>query len=445
MLDEELRDQLTDWARSAQRLPAPGMAVLRGRVRRRRTRAAGIAALAVGAAAGLAVALAQGVPLGPSAGTQHGHSELQSGRHRRGLHQSAGPRPGRHQLHHPARSRSASSYPVAWYPAGPLPPANAGPSAAPYFVSIRFQQDPSDVAITDWRTGATVGSVPAPAGGSGLESGSAAPAGFVGVAAAADDRTFVLADAGGQGSASYPGSLGLTGFYELRLAADGHPRPLTRLAVPAAIVAHATAFALSPDGSQLAVETASPAGITVVSLATGAVRRWHASEPWQLGAISFAGNNDLAVTWYTSASSDPSLRLVSVADSGSNLASTALIISRPIGFGGFTATGAAWDPLVDADGTEAFVVLAAGPEGARQAEIVQISLLTGQPVRAVLPATGESGMGTWCGALWSDPSGQRVAAECGAAQGVIADGQPSQQDLHAPMGGPTFPRQDFAW
>jgi hypothetical protein len=416
MLDEELRDQLTDWARSAQRLPVPGIAALRGRTRRhRRVRAAGAAAglAAAGVAAGIAAALLPAAAgqqkVAPPAALQHKHHDTT-----------------------PART----TYPVAWHPAGRLPHAGAGPQAAPYFVTVRFQQAPADVVVTNWMTGKTVGTVSAPPG-IGRQT---APNGFVGVAAAGDDRTFVLADDGGQD----PGG-GMV-FYELRLGAGGRPLPLTKLAVPAAIGGQATAFVLSPDGRQLAVETARPAGIAVVSLATGHFREWHARNSWQLGAVSWAGNRDLAVTWYASPSSDPGIRLLDVAAGGSDLGAAPVVVAQSVDFAGFTGTGAAWDPLVSADGTTVFTVLAAGPEGARRAEIVQFSLLTGQPVRAVLPATGESGMGTWCGALWTDPSGQQVAAECGPSeQGVVSNGQLSQLDLHVPMGGPTFPRQDFAW
>jgi hypothetical protein len=57
MLDEELRDQLADWALSADRLPVPDIAILRGRVRRRRLRVSGaIAGLAVVASVTVVVA-----------------------------------------------------------------------------------------------------------------------------------------------------------------------------------------------------------------------------------------------------------------------------------------------------------------------------------------------------------------------------------------------------
>lgn len=74
--------------------------------------------------------------------------------------------------------------------------------------------------------------------------------GFTWIAAAADDRRFVLAAVGGSGRHA------VTSFYLLRLAADGRPAALTRLSytVPAGPAGYyANSIALSPDASWLAV------------------------------------------------------------------------------------------------------------------------------------------------------------------------------------------------
>jgi hypothetical protein len=435
MLDEELRSELADWARTAQRLGVPDIEVLRGRIRRRRAHAAGVVVglAAAGAAVSLVVALmpaGQG-HAGPGPAQSAGHGHRRHGAHRAALHRT---------------SVRGLAIPAAWYPAGSPPAANAGPQAAPYFVTVTFQQAPADAVITNWMTGSAVGRVQPPIDVSRQSSSGMPPTGFVGVAAAGDDRTFVLADAGAGGLA--PGgsadSSGITGFYELRLGADGHPLPLSRLAVPAPLMARATTFALSPDGRLLAIETARPSGITVVSLATGKLRAWYAAGSSLGGPVSFAGNRDLAFSWHSSPSANPSLKLLDIAARGNQLQAAPVIVSASVAFDGFTSLGA-WDPLVSADGSTVFLTLASGQQPASQAEVVQISLLTGRPVRAVLPATGESGHGTWCGALWSDPSGQQVAAECGLTQGIVSYGQLSQRDLHAPMSEENYPPETFAW
>ena len=44
--------------------------------------------------------------------------------------------------------------------------------------------------------------------------------------------------------------------------------------------------------------------------------------------------------------------------------------------------------------------------------VVEFSARTGHLRRAVTPPATESGHGAWCGALWTDPSGQHALATC---------------------------------
>lgn len=104
---------------------------------------------------------------------------------------------------------------------------------------------------------------------------------FVGVAAAADDRTFVL-DA--QRSIMGPTVrwAGQPAFSLLRLTASGAEQSLTPLTVPALPAGGAvTGLALSADGSELAIEVNTGHGnqpglqeIMIDTLATGATRTW---------------------------------------------------------------------------------------------------------------------------------------------------------------------------
>jgi hypothetical protein len=104
---------------------------------------------------------------------------------------------------------------------------------------------------------------------------------FVGVAAAADDRTFVL-DAQRQVMGPVVTWPGQPAFYLLKLNASGAKQSFTRLAIPALPKGVAvTGLALSPDGSKLAVEmdkdrnySAGLLEIRVYTLATGAYHAW---------------------------------------------------------------------------------------------------------------------------------------------------------------------------
>lgn len=106
---------------------------------------------------------------------------------------------------------------------------------------------------------------------------------FTWVAAAGNDRTFVLAAQRAQPVAGARGLLEGTGparIYRLELRRSGHPGALQRLPVPT-VSGNINGFALSPDGSKLAVSTAQATGgaarvseIQVSTLATGAQRSW---------------------------------------------------------------------------------------------------------------------------------------------------------------------------
>jgi hypothetical protein len=103
------------------------------------------------------------------------------------------------------------------------------------------------------------------------------------------------------------------------------------------------------------------------------------------------------------------------------------------------------NPLINVSGTVVFATMTshAGRAGA-EAAVVEFSAATGRPLGTVTPLTDESGMGTWCGALWVDPSGSHALAACGA-QGEISGVQFTREDLHFPApnfsAGPNF----FAW
>jgi hypothetical protein len=114
------------------------------------------------------------------------------------------------------------------------------------------------------------------------------------VAAAADDRTFVLSAYHRKpDGAIRPGSV--TSFYRLRLTRDGQVASLRRLplTVPAGAAGYyqVTAMALAGDGATLAVAAGAgstgPARLEAVSLRTGRARTWTAPSEDEIGGLSW--------------------------------------------------------------------------------------------------------------------------------------------------------------
>lgn len=401
MRDEGLREQPEARKWPAEHWAAPGIALIRRRARRRMTRhaAMGVAALAV-----LAVsACASADPSGPG-------------------NPGAVPAPSPH---------------ATWYPAGGLPAASAGPAAAPYFVTLAFQELDVPAVVTDAVTGNVLGTIHPPADGMR----------FVSAAAAGDDRTFILAAEGG-----YPAQSAATRFYELRLGPAGRPQPLSLLPVPA--VAYGDRLAVSADGSRLAVATgpASNGHIEVVSLPAGTVRVWKSSDQGSATSLSWAGDRWLAFDWSDAsraaqvARQQSGLRLLDTAAPGADLMSSRLIVSAGASFGSF---GGLTGPLITPDGSKVFATMVSGVPMNPMAEVVEFSARTGQALGAVTPPAGESGPGQWCGALWTDPSGQHLLAACGVppgGQGRVDNGHFTRMNLHVPTYNFSTPRESFiAW
>jgi hypothetical protein len=339
--------------------------------------------------------------------------------------------PGHRMDHASAHTATpAPSVAATWFPAGQLPAANAALSVAPYFVTLAAQRQDEPAVVTDALTGAVLGIVRAPAGSTG----------FTGVAAAGDDRTFVLA---AQPSAA------TTRFYELRLGPDGQAGALVTLPVPA--LASGGAFAVSADGTKLAIatSTANSAGIDVVSLAAQSVRTWKAPAGY-VTDLSWAGNRMLAFQWWDGSRSArvararSGVRLLDTAAAGSDLLASRLILKEAPHTWLGTFTDLAY-PLISEDGSKLFATTLWGGPSHSKAEVVEFSALTGKALAVVAPAEGESGTGSWCGALWTDPSGSQAAAVC-AGQGRIVGGRFVGADLHAPTYDFSTPRVSFiAW
>jgi hypothetical protein len=424
MFDDSLHEQLADWVRPVARLPIPDIRVLRRRARRRGIRRATTATTATMAVAAIGVGAIVSLP---------------------GTGRPAGGRP---VTSSPASSSPASSSPAsqgtwntrAWRPAGPLPAADAGPAVAPYIVfGVPGRGTVQVRNIFTWQTIATI----QPLRGQYL----------VGVAAAGDDRTFVIqAEVGGTQQEVNGRKIGPqmnpTGaaYDELRLDADGRPISLVLLGtVPARD--SLSGFAISQDASMLAYANSRNSGFDTVSLATGKTRGWAPVDSGTVApdSLSWAGDQALAFEWAAGNNRHPpglGMRVLDVTAPGNLLKASRLVVAYTRYCAAF---GACQDfQLLTADGSKLLVTRVAGPSGNYTDSVLEYSVRTGQRLAQVIPTVHTPYAGPPCQALWSDPSGEQVVSFCGEHGELYDHGHLSRITLHPPMYGLNFATQ-FAW
>jgi len=364
MQDEDLRDQFSEWARPLRAAVPPPVSVIRRRARRRTARAAAscVTAVAVLAAGGTLASR-------EIAGSQA--------------------RPASRQVP-PASPRL-----------GQLPAPDAGAGAAPYYVAV--SSDGSSAAVWDAATGKNLGTIAAPTEPSG---GGRYSTLFTSIAAAGDDRTFVLgATANTNSEKALP-----VWLFEIRLAAGGSPGPLRPLSLPRqqqGTVGHwyqsISSIALTADGAELAIATNresgdqnGPADIEVISLATGTTRTW-TSTPQDISSLSWAGNSTLAYAC-------DGVCLLDTTAPGHELSQSRLLIPWSTTYHGLQ--GLQW-PRITPDGSAIYVAMENHPGSLG---LVEFSARTGRPLRVVIQPQNTDG--AFCGTLWSDPSGQHLTAAC---------------------------------
>jgi hypothetical protein len=421
MLDDTLHEQLAGWVRPLTSLPAPDIRVLRRRTRRRGARRVMAAAAVTATVAVTAVGITASLP---------------------GTGRPAGGRP----------VDSAPSWPAApgtwnrgaWQPAGPLLASDAGPGAAPYILIPRLG---GVIQVRDVLTSVTtIATVSSPAGQ------------YVeGVAAAGDDRTFVLQAAiGGQqnGNGGYPDQPTTEAFDELRLGADGQEQWLHVLFTLPARDVQPGFFAISQDASMLAYQT-NNGGFETVSLATGTGRSWPPAGAGTGGAssLSWAGDRTLAFEWGAGDNlhaPGAGVRVLDVTAPGTLLSASRLVV----GYGRYCgAVGVCWgDPVITPDGSAVIVpraaclrACAASVEmsaGVFTDSVVEYSTRTGRAITTVAPSVTWHYPGMLCVPVWTDPSGGQVVTSCG--HGVWYDlGHVRRITLHMPMNGTDL--LAFAW
>jgi hypothetical protein len=197
------------------------------------------------------------------------------------------------------------------------PPALAAARGMPPFYVVAGHSQPVAVVRAS-AAGQPASTVPLPAGTDPK---------LTQVTAAGDDRAFVLA--------LFSPSRG-TRFYELRITATGQPAGLTRLAIPPLPPRQtADAVALAPDGTRLAVATQATGGqgqIEVITLATGAVRRWTTPRSGVPEDLSWdAAGRRLAYFWTGAGPSADGLWLLDTRGPGTGLLSGRRLLSQTVG------------------------------------------------------------------------------------------------------------------
>lgn len=324
-----------------------------------------------------------------------------------------------------------------WRAAGPLPAADAGPAVAPYLVlqtSLR-----GTIQVRNVFTAQTITTMSPPAGQR-----------FIDVAAAGDDRTFVVvAQKGGLQPWIVPrGKIPPEWmvFYELRLKADGQPESLGRLFTLRGSIQGF--ISISEDASMLAYSTDTGVFETV-SLATGTGRARARADDGEVDSefLSWAGDRTLVFEWTSDAESadrvqpaNAGLRVLDVTAPGTMLRASRLIMQ----YGRYCSSVAVCRGglLATADGSRVLVTRSLTDQGYTTGSVVEVSARTGQVMATVVPAVRSLTPGPNCVPMWTDPSGEQTVGACGYA--VKYDrGQISPITVHPPMYGTNY--LTFAW
>ncbi|MGO8958306.1 MAG: hypothetical protein ACLQFR_13185 [Streptosporangiaceae bacterium] len=290
---------------------------------------------------------------------------------------------------------------LAGQSAGNRPPSTALPPGTPKYYVTLTAVIPGGVTATvrQSATGAAVGSVlilrlP----------GKTFPGNPLSISAAANDRVFAI---------GYPFRLDI-----LRLAPDGRIERLTHL--PHTIDGYQFAQ-LSPDGSELALpippSTASctktspcTAGVTVVSLATGATRTWRARTPVEMGlyTVNWLGTGHEVSFVYGGN------RLLNVAGPGGSLLANSRPIASPAGQRGWVMQS--WLVTPDANAVIAGSVRQThGKYGVTAGRVAEFSARTGRLIRVlytVTEPTASAGRYPTCTLESAGPTGLHFLIQC---------------------------------
>lgn len=279
------------------------------------------------------------------------------------------------------------------------------------------------------------------------------------VAAAGDDRTFVITESAqrpdGLASANGPPTAftNVTRFYLLRVAAGGRSARLSALPVSIGSLT-VDGVALSAHGGKLAVAAQSCqssdrctfTGIRVFSLATGAAVDWAAPVPGAAWNLSWAGDDYLAFQWQDQSGRDEE-RLLDVAGTlGGNLLAAPQIAPaatapapastptpRTGSPGPIVQYGYGMPALITEDGKVVVTTAIQESRGGNGRDtvterIVELSAATGKLLTVLYTTTGHdvlAGPGTYpgCSVVSLGPTGVQPLVGCSPAGGRFTFGK----------------------
>ena len=276
-----------------------------------------------------------------------------------------------------------------------------------------------NVTVGDVRTGKAVANVALPAVFTLAGTNSA-----VGVSAAGDDRTFVVGRRNTYG--------GIT-FFQVHVTPGAKQvAEVKQLPVPDLSVGNLLGFAVSPDGTQLAVMSVRGNGTTlgIYSVKTGAVLRTWIASGWQYQG---AGELTTGVSWTADgrqvafstvvttqkyANSALEELLISVTARSGNLATTSkVMLKAPSGCTSLLLTPDGGTVVCATQKTSTIVSSATGPRLVKPADCgktgpmyVAYSAVTGKRLRVLYAYTGTCDEASET-VLWADASAQLVIGE----------------------------------
>jgi hypothetical protein len=320
-----------------------------------------------------------------------------------------------HSVHH---SGVTGTRPATTHPGPSVPGTTAGPPVSAY---VRSGQIPPYYLAIDVPSAST--GIPANAQVRATVSGhtlatikpSGAGRAIVAVTAAADDRTFVLAE-----QARAPGTGAVLGqsitFYLVRLSSAGQPGPATRLPESVPTGQLMTGLALSPGGSELAIaiqpgragDASATQEIKVYPLGGGPVRTWSGDGiiggPDDATSLSWADSQrTLAFNWQSGQVA--SVRLLNLESAGGSL----LASSRQVMSVAAELTQSAGLSIITPDGSA--IVYAASPLARADSKLPHAYTTSGFAEFSTATGRVTRVLGSWSGpeavsVLWSDANGR---------------------------------------
>jgi protein kinase-like protein len=309
--------------------------------------------------------------------------------------------------HHPSRATTGTDHAAG-------PGYALGGRVPPYFVALTWSNGakPADAAVRLTATGATIATVKRAVGYN-----------IVGVIGAADDRTFILDEQSLKQTRNQVVNAEAHAFYRLRIDSSGRPVSVTPLPVTEPNNYYVTGYALSPDGTKLAVARYPGNGQPVVSeliiysVATGTVlRTWSAT-----GAIGYTPDDAEQLSWFsaqtigftwlgTTNGPDQGEWLLDLGLAGRNLlADSRQAMSLGYGSNQQSPSGPVCQELiVTPDGSAVVCAAYSIPNAGRPVDAYAFLVYptaAGMPIRTLAHATIKNSDRFFVDLLWSNPSG----------------------------------------